>query len=516
MRIALKNYSSLLVSDKKTPWIVVVQIMATVIVVEVLIMLALPFMLTEISKTGYALADALLLALIISPVLYYTMVIPLQQKSTLEERMRNQLHDSLTGLPKEPVFREMLEHEISAAKRGSYRISLISIDPARLAEINQVISYEAGDMILKQISERIRSACRESDVVSRISGDEFAIMLPCSNFEQVKVIEAKIRAVIDEPFMINNGTRIDINAVSGIAVYPDHASDAVSLIKHANMAMKRAKSEKIATAIYDESDDPSIHHRFKIFGELRAALLAGELELYYQPKMGIKLNTVKCVEALIRWTGEHGRPPSEFIPLAEETGLIDDITMWVMEQAVLQCKQWLDQGLHITVSVNVSVRNLIDGNLTKNFVSACAIHHVPASFIMIEVTESSVMLHPEIAIDRLNELRKAGFGVSLDDFGTGYSSLAYLKHIPATELKLDRSFVIGICHNHNDKILVESVIHLARKLGLVTVAEGVESKDTVIMLRQLGCDMIQGYYYSPPLEASSYLQWHNQWHKNIV
>jgi len=324
-------------------------------------------------------------------------------------------------------------------------------------------------------------------------------------------VDAKIRAAFTKPFIVNGGTNIDISIVTGTALFPEHASTAEELIRHAGIALTKAKKERVPNAVYDTHDKTSIQHNFELFGMLKAAISNKELKLVYQPKIDLASGSVVGVESLIRWPGAHGRPPAEFIPFAEKTGLIGEITIAILEEAIAQCKNWLDAGEEIPVSINISARNLYDSNLTELLVSTCSRYALPPSMVTIEVTESSIMSRPETAIQKLHELREYGFGIALDDFGTGYSSLAYLKNIPATELKLDRSFVIEILENKTDHDVLESVIALSAKLGLTSVAEGVETKLIVDELQRIGCSTIQGYYYSKPLPPVDYFRWHKQW-----
>ena len=492
-------------------WVVAIKTIIIVITIETMIMTLLPFMPMSLGKTSYAVGDALLLGILLAPALYYLVVRPLKRATESEERIRHQLHDTLTGLAKEPVLCDVIEHEINAAKRNNYSIALIVIDPSRLSEVNQMISHKAGDIILKQISERILSLCRSSDVLSRLSGDEFAIMLPKVGLNDAATVESKIREAFANPFTVNGGTKIDISIVTGTALFPEHASTAEELIKHADIALAKAKKERVSNAVFDANDKTSIQHNFELFGALRAAISNKELKLVYQPKIDLKSNSIVGVESLIRWPGVHGRSPAEFIPFAEKTGLIGEITIAVLEEAIVQCKKWLDAGEKIPVSINISARNLYDSNLIEMLVSTSARYELSPSMVTIEVTESSIMARPETAIQKLHELRGHGFGIALDDFGTGYSSLAYLKNIPATELKLDRSFVIEILENKTDHAVLESVIALAAKLGLTSVAEGVETQAIANELQRMGCSTIQGYYYSKPLPPNDYFQWHKQW-----
>jgi diguanylate cyclase (GGDEF)-like protein len=491
-----------------------VKITLCAVVAEIFIMLlfsALP--MPDLNATGYALADGLTLGVIIAPAIYYLLIIPLQKQTIREQKIRLVLHDSLTGLPRRGLLTEMIKHEISVAERGACCLGLIVIFPDGLSEIYQTLGLSIGNRVVEQFAARLKSTARKSDYVSCLRSDKFAVLLPRTDIRQMKVMEERIRNEVSKPFQIDEAC-VNISSISGMAVFPNHANHADDLINRASMALDRARTEKIHRSLFNKQDVSNAQRRIEVFGLLRNAIRSGQLELFYQPKINLDSEKVSGVEALVRWVGDHGRPPSEFIPLAEQTGLIGEITCWVIEHAVRQCRQWRQQGLQIPVSVNVSAHNLYHFNLEGLLIQTCGKESLPVSMITVEVTESAVMQYPEVAIGVLTRLKKAGFSISLDDFGTGYSSLAYLKNIPVAELKLDRSFITNIVNDRNDRILVQSVIHMARELGLATVAEGVETEDVLEKLRLFGCESVQGYYFSRPLDADSFIEWHRRRQSN--
>ena len=500
-------------SDKicKEPWRIMLKVMLSVIVVEACIMLlfaALP--LSHLTAFELAALDALLLGVIVAPALYFLLLLPLQRQSVGEERAHMAMYDTLTGLPRRELFRELLAHEISKARREPYNAALFVIDPCHLSEINQTLGYRVGDKVLVQLTQRLQLTLRESDFISRLSGDEFGVLLPSADIGVLNKVVMKINAALEEPFNVN-GIDVDIDVVMGVAIFPDHADAASDLIRRANMACNKAKLEKASYAIYDVEDESISHQRLDTFNQLRSAIKAGELELYYQPKIDLNSGAVAGVEALARWTGEHGKPPSVFIPIAEQTGLIKEITRWVMHEAVNQCSAWKKAGFLIPVSINISSHDLYDSSVIDYFNQCIEEKSLPHSLITIEVTESGIMRHPQLAIELLTQLKRDGFKISIDDFGTGYSSLAYIKILPATEIKIDQSFVANILTDKKDEILVRSTIALAKELGLQTVIEGVETAGILEKLRTFGPDIIQGYYYSRPLSSGAYIEWHKQW-----
>ncbi|MES0371512.1 MAG: bifunctional diguanylate cyclase/phosphodiesterase [Mariprofundaceae bacterium] len=501
--------------DKSTisPWHIMLKVVLTIVIAEALIMTLFTFFsLPYLDSFEYILIDTLLLAATASPFMYFFIILPLQKQTISDEKIHSILYDSLTTLPRRELFHEMVEHEINTAGREAYCVTLIIIDPTEFSGINQALGYQTGDEILHQIANRLKSTVRESDIVSRLSGDEFGILLPHADIEQTKIVEKKIRSSLDEPFKVGS-VPISISSTMGISIFPDHADSADDLIKRANIARIKAKKEKRPCEVFDVQYESDPHQRLILFGQLREAIKQGKLELYYQPKIALESGSISGVEALVRWTGEDGQPPSVFIPLAEQTGLINDITKWVFKEGIRQCSEWYRQGLHIPVSMNISTRNLFNSDFNTFLIQQCEQESLPLKLITIEVTESAFMEHPEIAIESLLQLRDSGFKISIDDFGTGYSSLAYLKHFPATELKIDQSFIINILSDKKDETLVRSTIRLAKDFGLQVVIEGVETEEIMEKVQSCGGDIIQGYCFSAPLTADAFIEWNRQWSK---
>jgi len=488
----------------------VVKMIVTIMIAEVVIMLFFPYLpFPELGEFGYAIADGLLLGLLVVPFFYWFFILPVKRAVVVEQENRHVLHDQLTGLPQSTLFEEVVEHEIHEAAREMDHVSLILIDPGGMSDINQEMGFQVGDKVLALVAKAIQEACRESDIVARMKGDLFAVLAPHADTACGSMIEAKIRHAVDQSIDID-GVNINIVATTGVSVCPDHADSAEDLIRCANAALGNAKHEKVSSCMYQKAKNTAASRRIETFSRLHQAISGNQFELFFQPKVDLKTNRVSGAEALIRWTGEYGCPPDEFIPIAEQTGLISEITVWVAKEAVHQCKVWDSAGIRVNIAINVSTRNLYDTNFVEMFETVCSQNQLDPSRITVEVTESAVMSQPELAIERLTELRNIGFRISLDDFGTGYSSLSYLKHIPAHELKLDRSFVVNVCHDSSDERLVRAVIDLARDMGISTVAEGVETEDVALRLSELGCDKVQGYFYSRPLDSLAFEQWYRE------
>ncbi|MEO7837565.1 MAG: bifunctional diguanylate cyclase/phosphodiesterase, partial [Acidimicrobiales bacterium] len=355
----------------------------------------------------------------------------------------------------------------------------------------------------------LQSMIREGDTIARLGGDEFAILLPVvAGDEAADQVAAKLLRSLEEPFVLT-GWSFDIEASIGTAVYPLHGEDVDSLLQRADVAMYVAKEARTGHEVYSADRDRHSPRRLSLLGDLRKALEAGQLAMHYQPKADMRAGGIVGVEALLRWHHPtYGLiPPDEFIPLAEHTGLIKPLTMFVLEEALSQCHAWRQDGLQVGVAVNLSVRNLYDPRFPDEVQRLLASWRVEARFLEFEITESVIMADPQRAGSVLGRLSALGVGLSLDDFGVGYSSLAYLRRLPVTEIKIDKSFVMNITDNESDAMIVRSTIGLARSLGLRVVAEGVENEATWSRLVALGCDVAQGYYFCRPKPAYELTPW---------
>jgi predicted signal transduction protein with EAL and GGDEF domain len=350
---------------------------------------------------------------------------------------------------------------------------------------------------------------RASDTVARLGGDEFAVVLPTAGDATLASRIARIIVqALEQPFSLGD-QQVAVGASVGVAIYPEHGADPKTLLRHADVAMYVAKRGGGGYAVYSCEQDMNAPERLELIGQLRDAIHNDELILYYQPKLSLSTGRCIRVEALVRW--RHSKrglvAPDQFIPLAEQTGLIRPLTKWVLSAAVRQCRLWQDAGMTISVAVNLSMRNLHDPDLVEQIAALLQTYGVAAQLLKVEVTESAVMTDPTRALETLSRIRDMGVEVSIDDFGTGHSSLSYLKQLPVAEIKLDRSFVRDMQLNDNDFAIVRSTVELAHQLGLRVVAEGVEDRATWDLLVGMQCDAAQGYYMSPPLPASELATW---------
>ncbi|MGI8707596.1 MAG: putative bifunctional diguanylate cyclase/phosphodiesterase [Actinomycetota bacterium] len=417
-------------------------------------------------------------------------------------------HDTLTELPNRRLFRDRLQQAILGAQRDGSWLAVMILDVDRFKEINDTLGHHNGDVLLKTVARRLHKVLRQEDSIARLGGDEFAILLPrVTDRQAVMEVARRVHNEFDQLFEIQD-LSLDVSGSSGIAIYPEHGSEADDLIQRADVAMYVAKESHAGFGIYDPAQDRHTPGRLLLVGELRQAIDNDGLELHYQPKIGLDTGRVVGVEALVRWQHpERGIVgPDEFIGLAEHTGLIKSLTARVLDMALRQQRAWIDAGLQVSVSVNPSVRNLMDSRLPEQ-VAQLAKWRVPASQLTLEITESSIMADPVRTKQILDSISNQGVSLSVDDFGIGHSSLSYLKQLPVSEIKIDRSFVMDMQNNGNDAVIVRSTVDLGRNLGMRIVAEGVEDAPIYGTLSDLGCDVAQGYFISRPLPGIAMTQW---------
>jgi len=421
---------------------------------------------------------------------------------------RSALHDPLTGLPNRTLFQDRLGQALRQSHRNATALALLLMDVDRFKEINDTFGHEYGDALLRQLGERLQERVRESDTIARLGGDEFAVLLPnCDESGAVATAE-RLLSAFDEPFTLE-GQPIAATASVGIAVFPTHGLDVQTLMRRADIAMYIAKRGGSGYAVYASQLDQHSPQRLALVSEMRQAIEQGQFVLHYQPLVGLRNGAATRVEALVRWIHPTRGfiPPDQFIPLAEQTGLIEPLTRWVLNAALAQCRLWQDAGLQISVAVNLSTRTLHDPQLPETITTLLERHGIPAERLRLEVTESMIMYDPERVLGVLARLTAMGVRFSIDDFGTGYSSLGYLRRLPVDELKIDKSFVLEMTTDENDALIVRSTIDLAHNLGLQVVAEGIENQETYACLAQLGCDMAQGYYLGKPMPAAELEAW---------
>jgi diguanylate cyclase (GGDEF)-like protein len=454
-------------------------------------------------------------ALIASLTVFYLVVFRLiasastrlrRQKEALQssaERDRHQAtHDALTGLPNWELLRDRLEQGLAAASRSDGEVALLLIDLDRFKEINDTLGHSYGDKLLCQVGPRLQSVLREGDTVARLGGDEFAVLLPLvDGVGEAGHVAERLREALHQPFDVE-GVALDVEASVGIAISPWHGTDTEALLRNADIAMYVAKELKAGAVVFEPEEHVTAPSRLTVLGDLRRALEGtGELFLNYQPKYTLDGERIEGLEALLRW--QHPKqgliPPGDFIPAAEGTGIILRLTEHVLDLALAQMRRWMDAGHAVPVAVNLSTRCLLDAGLPDLVGRLLTEHRVPAALLRLEVTESAVMGDAARCMEVLQRLHDLGVKLSIDDFGTGYSSMAYLRRLPVDELKIDRSFVLGMTTTAHDAVLVRTAIDLGHNLGLTVVAEGVEGAEHVSALRDLGCDIAQGYHYARPM-----------------
>lgn len=435
-----------------------------------------------------------------------------EQTQILEKKAAyDATHDALTDLPNRTLFHDRVAQAIRNAKRENSQLALVLLDLDRFKEINDTMGHYHGDRLLKQVAMRLETTIRESDTLARLGGDEFAVLLPAiKNEEAIVSVSKKIQNALHPPFILE-GLSIDVQASMGAVSFPDHGDDADTLIQRADVAMYLAKQEGKGLVIYSEKMDQHSPHRLTLLGELRQAIENDHVLLHFQPKVDAANRKVTGAEALVRWNHPlHGlMSPEAFISLAERTGVIKPLTRWVMKHALHQGLLWHSQGIDIGISVNLSTKNLLDPDFPDIVAGLLASCTFPPRSLTLEITETTIMADPERAMETLKRIVSMGVKFSIDDFGTGYSSLAYLKKLPIGEIKIDKSFVSDMMNNENDAAIVHATIDLAHNLGHRVVAEGVETDEAMKHLVSLGCDEIQGFLISPPLDAREFVSWYH-------
>ena len=427
-----------------------------------------------------------------------------------EEHLTYQaMHDALTGLPNRALLADRIDNAIRTAKRDGKSLALMTMDLDRFKDVNDAFGHAYGDMLLKELGQRLTRRLRESDTIARLGGDDFAVLLPgLGSPEAAGLAGQKLLETFDRPFILE-GQPVEVGASIGIALYPDHGEDVQTLMRRADVAMYTAKREHSGAVIYGDEQDPHSASRLTLRGELRRAIDGDELELFYQPKVNFGVRDNVHVEALVRWRHPYRGlvGPDDFIPLSEQSGLIKPLSQWVLNAALQQCQTWRQGGLEVVVSINLSMRNLQDPDLPAMLEQALARWQADPSWLNVEITESVLMANPTRAMEVLTRLNDVGIELSIDDFGTGYSSLSYLKRLPVAELKIDKSFVLDMGHDENDMVIVRSTIDLGHNLGLRVVAEGVEDGQAWDHLASLGCDAAQGFHMGRPMAAADFERW---------
>jgi diguanylate cyclase (GGDEF)-like protein len=429
----------------------------------------------------------------------------MRQSRELEHKA---LFDDLTGLPNRALFFDRLGQAASMYGNDKKPFSIIVIDLDRFKEVNDMLGHHVGDLLLKHVAQHISAAMRRTDTVARLGGDEFALLLPAAAAESAELIVKKLLSSLCQRVSLD-GTMVDVVASMGIASYPEHDVEITRLLLKADVAMYAAKRANVRYRVYTPEIEARAAKNVELQNELRYAIEHEQLLLHYQPKISHHTGCIMGVEALVRWNHpQRGLvAPDEFIPLAESSGLIQPLALWVLQAALQQSVVWHEAGHSFTVAVNLSTRNLLDVELPGRVAGLLASYQARPEWLVFEITESAVMSEPERALETLSKLNKMGIQLSLDDFGTGYSSLAYLKKLPVSEIKIDKSFIKDMELDAGDTVIVRSTIALGHNLGMKVAAEGVENLEIWELLTALGCDTSQGYYMSRPLTVAALDEW---------
>jgi diguanylate cyclase (GGDEF)-like protein len=413
------------------------------------------------------------------------------------ENARLALLDPLTGMPNRRLLSERLERAVDLAAVEDNHVGLLLLDIDRFKEINDSLGHDRGDQLLITVSERLQEVVRETDTVARLGGDEFAVLLPTvRGVDDASTLAERVLGVFAEPYDID-GLTLHVEASLGLALLPDHADDVTALMKRADVAMYAAKAARRGMSVYSAAGDLSSPAKLVLLGDLRQALDAeDQLSISYQPKLDLQTGEVCGLEALLRWNHpvRGAISPVEFIPLAEQTGLIHSLTHRVLELVLIQLQQWRAGGWDVQVAVNLSALNLAEPDLEERISSMLAKYGVPASLLEFEITESAILADPERAAGTLSRIAAMGSTIALDDFGTGNTSLSQLRDLPIDTLKIDRTFITDL--SKDGELLVKVVNDLAHQFHMVVVAEGVEEQDIAVRLRELGCDRAQGFLYA--------------------
>lgn len=420
------------------------------------------------------------------------------------------LHDPLTGLPNRALLQDRLDQSIQQAKRHHTNIAFMLLDLDRFKDINDTLGHGIGDQVLQEISSRLNHCLRTSDTVARLGGDEFAIVCPDIDTTQASAFIEKVIGKIGSSIIIGEHN-LYVGVSVGIALFPEDGIDSDILMRHADIAMYDAKRHKKGYSFFHSGQDELSTDKLSLLGDLKDELRqpTGRLSLYYQPQINLQSGAIHSTEALLRW--DHPKkgmlPPDEIIPISEQSGMIKELTTWTLEQAIKDCKDWISDGLSFNVSVNLSVWNLQDPELPGHIQRLLDHYELAPARLTLEITESAVMSDPVHARTVLTKLGDMGIQLDIDDYGTGFSSLAYLKLLPVNGLKIDKSFVIEMEEDENDKIIVQSTIDLAHNLNLIVIAEGVETASALASLKQHRCDYAQGYFIARPMAEAAFRKW---------
>ncbi len=455
----------------------------------------------ELQRVAFAVSMYLLTALIMSGAIRELLELRKQREYQL-------FHDLLTGLPNRALLIERLQQQLLRQPRTGESVAVLVMDLTDFKAVNDSLGHDVGDNLLRQVGPRLAASLRAADTIARLGGDEFAILLPGADETGAARVAQKMLAALEQAFPLE-GEALDIGASVGVAVAPAHATQAEQLLSRADVAMYAAKGSLAGLAVFSAEHERDGAGRLALMSDLRRAVDEGELVLYYQPQIDLRTGGITSVEALVRWMhpkrGLVG--PDEFIPLAERTGLIKRLTRTVLTEAIRQARAWELAGLRVPIAVNLSMRNIHDPQLPQTIAQLLQRWDARPELLRLEMTETVLAADPERALQTMDSLRAMGVHIALDDFGIGYSSLAYLNRLPLDEIKIDRSFVIGMIDDESSATIVRATVELGHGLGYAVVAEGVENAETRQRLTALGCDAIQGFLVARPMPADQTAEW---------
>ena len=463
-----------------------------------------------VAQTGTIGVVVLLITL---AIFQYLVLELLTSQRRAEELHRKATTDELTGLANRQRFRDAVEEQIAASKASSEPFALMLIDLDRFKEINDTLGHHYGDVILRNLGPRLAACVGEEGIVARLGGDEFAVLPSVRTIspEALVGVANELIACVQQPIVVDDMT-LEVGASIGISRFPIDGEDVHALLRRADVAMYAAKDEHVPHQLYSVKLDHHSVRRLTVLSDFRRALESDEFVVHYQPIVDTHGARPQGAEGLVRW--QHPQlgliAPADFVPIAEQSGLIGPLTRHVLERSIAQCAGWHRDGRELTVAVNLSVRDLLDRDLPRNIERMLDEHRLRADALQLEVTESMLMSDPDRSLDTVVRLRELGIRVAVDDFGTGYSSLANLQRLPINELKIDRSFISPLLKHESDLIIVRSTINLGHDLGLTVIAEGVEDELTLRRLATLGCDLAQGFHVSRPLAPDAFADWIDQ------